>query len=212
MAETLPYMQSTGLVSKILDGIKTAKTPDRFSQDFLGTVLGFPSGSAKPFISLGKRLALINSDGTPSDLYKRFRGSADESKAAMAEAIRTGYAPLFKRNEFADKLDKKKLEGLVKEVTGSEDGSSTLRAIVGTFEALKPYADFTASGGTGSGAEPIDTTQQQSGDGAQGSGAPESALPGAAVRFGYTININLPNTSDIAVFNSIFKALKDHLL
>lgn len=205
-------MQSTGLVSKILDGIKTAKTPDRFSQDFLGTVLGFPSGSAKPFISLGKRLTLINSDGTPSDLYKRFRGSVDESKAAMAEAIRIGYAPLYKRNEFADQLDKKKLEGLVKEVTGSEDGSSTLRAIVGTFEALKSYADFTASVSPGSGADPIDTTQQLGGDGLLGSTSPELALPGAAVRFGYTININLPNTSDIAVFNSIFKALKDHLL
>ncbi|KIC56946.1 DUF5343 domain-containing protein [Microbacterium hominis] len=213
MAETLPYMQSTGLVGKILDAIKSAKTPDRFSQDFLGTVLGFPSGSAKPFISLGKRLSLINSDGTPSDLYKRFRGSVDESKVAMAEAIRTGYAPLYKRNEFADQLDKKKLEGLVKEVTGAEEGSSTLRAIVGTFEALKPYADFTASGTTGGSAEPPDNSAQNGADAAPARGGlHDHSGGGAAVRFGYTININLPNTSDIAVFNSIFKALKDHLL
>ena len=210
MAETLPYMQSTGLVSKILDGIKSAKTPDRFSQDFLGTVLGFSSGSARPFIPLGKRLSLISSDGSPTELYKRFRGSVDESKAAMAEAIRTGYAPLYKRNEFADKLDKKKLEGLVKEVTGSEDGSSTVRAIVGTFEALKPYADFTASGATsGAVAETPGNSQQHASDTPPPGGViPDPSLGGAAVRFGYTININLPNTSDI----TIFKALKDHLL
>ena len=214
MAETLPYLQSTGLVSKILDGIKSAKTPDRFSQDFLGTVLGFSSGSARPFIPLGKRLSLISSDGSPTELYKRFRGSVDESKAAMAEAIRIGYAPLFKRNEFADKLDRKKLEGLVKEVTGSEDGSSTVRAIVGTFEALKPYADFTAPGATNGGAtETPDNSQQHGNDTPPiGGGIPDQSLGGASVRFGYTININLPNTSDIAVFNSIFKALKDHLL
>lgn len=82
MAETLPYMGASGLVSKILDKIKEAKTPDRFSQDFLGSVLGFPSGSAKPFIPLAKRLSLINSDGTPSVLYNQFRGGSDESRAA----------------------------------------------------------------------------------------------------------------------------------
>src|SRR4051812_29374207 len=103
-------MNSTGLVSKILDKIKEAKTPDRFSQDFLGTVLGFSGGSARPFIPLAKRLTLINSDGTPSELYRRFRGSDEQSKAAMAQAIRVGYAPLYKRNEFAHQLDKKKLE------------------------------------------------------------------------------------------------------
>jgi len=28
----------------------------------------------------------------------------------------------------------------------------------------------------------------------------------------YTINLNLPATSDIAVFNAIFKSLREHLL
>ena len=101
MAETLPYMQSTGLLTKILDKVKEARTPDRFSQDYLGTVLGFSGGSARPFISLAKRIGLINPDGTPSSLYHRFRGSEGESRAAMAEAIRKGYTPLFKRNEYA---------------------------------------------------------------------------------------------------------------
>ena len=105
MAETLPYMTSTGLVTRILNKIKEAKTPERFSQDFLDTVLGFSGGSARSFISLAKRIGLINSDGTPSDLYRRFRGSEDESRAAMAEAVRKGYAGLYRRNEFAHRLE-----------------------------------------------------------------------------------------------------------
>lgn len=109
MAETLPYMHSSGLVSKILDKIKEAKTPDRFSQDFLGTVLGFSSGSAKPFIPLAKRIGLVGSDGTSTALYKRFRSSEAESKSAMAAAIRSGYAPLYKRNEYAHRLEKKEV-------------------------------------------------------------------------------------------------------
>jgi hypothetical protein len=34
----------------------------------------------------------------------------------------------------------------------------------------------------------------------------------SALSLGYTINLNLPATSDIAVFNAIFKSLREHLL
>ena len=213
MAETLPYMNSTGLVSKILDKIKEAKTPERFSQDFLGTVLGYSSGSAKPSISLAKRIGLINSDGSPSPLYHRFRGSEDESKAAIAEAIRKGYAPLYKRNEYAHNLDKKKLEGLIREITGMEEGSSVLRAITGTFEALKKYADFDAPSGVSSGAGGAGDGGADDGDrGDESGGRGDGFTDGVPMRFGYTININLPDTNDIAVFNAIFKSMKEHLL
>ena len=212
MSETLPYMNSTGLVGKILDKIKEARTPDRFSQDYLGTVLGFSSGSARPFIPLAKRLSLINADGTPTDLYRRFRGTSEESKAAMAQAIRVGYAPLYKRNEFAHRMDRKKLEGLIRELTGMEEGNSVLRAMTGTFEALKAYADFDASPESESGGTRSDDANGQAEDrgdrGRQGSDG-DASLP---VRFGYTININLPDTNDIAVFNAIFKSMKEHLL
>jgi len=32
------------------------------------------------------------------------------------------------------------------------------------------------------------------------------------MQLGYTINLNLPATSEVAVFNAIFKSLKDNLL
>lgn len=35
---------------------------------------------------------------------------------------------------------------------------------------------------------------------------------GLGLNLGYTINLNLPATSDPAVFNAIFKSLKEHLL
>lgn len=210
MAETLPYMNSTGLVSKILDAMKDAKTPDRFSQDYLGTVLGFGSGSARPFIPLAKRLGLLNSDGTPTELYRRFRGSEEDSKAAMAAAIRKGYAPLYKRNEYAHNLDKKRLEGHIREITGMEEGNSVLRAVVGTFEALKKYADFNASPESKEGDDgDIGRSNGEGESGGISGGGSEEPSP---IRFGYTININLPDTNDITVFNAIFKSMKEHLL
>ena len=201
MADNPPFMNATGNLSKILDKIKQAQTPDRFSQDYLATTLGFGSGSTRPFIPLAKRLGLLGSDGSPTSLYRRFRNPS-ESKRAMAEAIRQGYAALYKVNENAHALTKDELAGLVAQVTGLETSSSTLRGIVGTIEVLKGYADFAAT------PEPKKGEQEEIKD-----ETPEDRreLPDG-LRLSTTVYLNLPNTSDIAVFNAIFKSLREHVL
>jgi hypothetical protein len=61
-----PFLNATGLVTKILDKIIEASQPERFTQDFLSTKLGFSGGSARPIIPLLKKLGFIASDGTPT--------------------------------------------------------------------------------------------------------------------------------------------------
>jgi Family of unknown function (DUF5343) len=202
MADYPPFMNSTGLVTKILDKIKEAKTPERFTQDYLANTLGFASGSAKPFIGVAKRLGLLAPDGTPTELYHQFR-NADHSKGAMARAMRMGYADLFTRNENVHKLDKKSLEGLVVQATGLDAGSATLSGIVGTFDRLKAFADF---GKAETAAKPKDTVLDAP--------PPPTDDGGADLRLGlsYTINLVLPRTDDVAVFNAIFRALRENLL
>jgi hypothetical protein len=200
-AEYPPFMNAYGNIPKMLKKMQTAQTPVRFTQDFLGTVLGFSGGSSRPFIPLAKRIGLLASDGSPTELYKRFR-NPPQAGAAMAEAIRRGYGDLYKRNEFVHKMDKKGLEGLVKEATGLEANAPTLRAIVNTFDALKQFADFDAVGAKSE--EPSEEEMQEHDEGEE--------APPAALRFSYTIYLNLPNTSDIAVFNAIFKSLRENLL
>jgi len=80
-------------------------------------------------------------------------------------------------------------------------------SIKGSFLALKQFANFEASA-----------------PGAEGEPAAEAATPEmtvvktgerglpAGVHLSYTINLNLPETTNIAVFNAIFKSLKEHLL
>lgn len=63
-----PFINSTGLIPKILTKIQEAKVPPRYTQDFQGTVLGYGSGSARPFIPFLKRLNFLQSDGTPTEL------------------------------------------------------------------------------------------------------------------------------------------------
>lgn len=207
-----PFMNATGNVSRILEKIKVAATPDRFTQDFLSTELGFSGGGAKPFIPLAKKMGLIASDGTPTDLYKQFRNtSPTTSKAAMAKAVKNAYVDIYSRNEYAHSLNKQDLEGLVVEITGLEKGSATVRAITGTFEALKSFADFKEK------PEEIEDKAQEHGDLELHSKVTESSrsknlgkpLP---IGISYTINLVLPKTEDVAVFNAIFKSLRENLL
>jgi hypothetical protein len=83
MSTKLPYVVYPNSIGKILDKIKEAKTPDRFTADFLDTKLGFHGGNYRQFIPLAKKLGLLKSDSTPTDLYKSFRNPGS-SKAAMA--------------------------------------------------------------------------------------------------------------------------------
>lgn len=208
-AEYPPFMNGYGTTAKILGKIKDAQTPDRFTQDFLSTKLGFPGGTARAFIPLAKRLGLLEGDGKPSDLYKAFRNHA-HSKAAMAAAIRKGYTQFYERNEYAHDLEKKKLEGLVVEITGLEAGHATTRAIVGTFESLKSFADFNKPA-----IRKEDTPESTAGNGTKT--AVEVELIGEnssdiKLNLAYTINLVLPKTDDVAVFNAIFKSLRENLL
>lgn len=207
-AEYPPFMNGYGTATKIFNKIKDAQTPDRFTQDFLSTKLGFPGGTARPFIPLAKRIGFLESDSRPTDIYKSFRNPA-QSKAAMATAIKKGYSQLYERNEYVHELDKKKLEGLVVELTGLEQGHATVRAIVGTFEALKAFADFSKPELQSPSDEKEKAERKKAGTATPN----EADLPEEVkLNLAYTINLVLPKTDDVAVFNAIFKSLRENLL
>jgi len=203
MAEdSLPYLNATGYITKVLEKIKEAETPPRFSQDFLATTLQMPGGSPRPVIPFLKRTGFLASDGTPTELYKQFRGA--QSGAAAAEALRIGYRPLYRINEYAHDASDQKLKDLIVQATGAEKGSKRVGSTAASFKALKAFADFSSASSTDQETDhqapppgDSDDSQQQSVDG---------------IRLGYTINLNLPPTSDVAVFDAIFRSLKEHLL
>lgn len=205
MADYPPYMNAYGNVAKILNKIKDAKTPDRFSQDYLETVLGFSGGSARPFIGLAKRIGLLNADGSPTDLYNRFRNPA-QSEQAMAEMIRKGYPELYRRNEFAHAADRQGLQGLIMEVTGLDKSSGTVQAIANTFEALKSFANFEMT------AEPPAAAPQSSQRPPEARTRTSGRQTTDQLNFSHNIYINLPDTTNPEVFNAIFRAMKEHLL
>jgi hypothetical protein len=204
-ASVLPYVTAHGNITKALERIKSAETPPRFTQDFLATTLDMPGGSAKPVVQYLKRTGFLGSDGVPTDLYKRFRNNSQRGSAA-AEALRVGYKPLYTINEYIHDAKDPDLRGVILQATGQSEDSTSLAPTVGSFKALRAYADFNAS----TFETPLDSGEEN--EGSQGAEAgPVSDLP-AGINLGYTINLHLPPTSDVAVFNAIFKSLKEHLL
>lgn len=83
----IPYLSAYGNIPKVLERLKTAAEPDRFTQDFLATKLGLTGGGARPAIAYLKRCGLLGPDGAPTTLYREFRNSAT-SGAAAATALR----------------------------------------------------------------------------------------------------------------------------
>ena len=212
MPKNPPSMVTYGRIDHIIEKIKAAKTPDRFTNDFLKEVIEAKGSNDRAFISLAKRCGLLSPDGSPTDRYKRLRSTTKSiSTTAMAEAIKQGYSDLYKLNEYAHKLNSSDLEGLVIQHTGDEKGSKTVANIVKTYEALKKHADFE---GTVIPEESLDVDTDESSE----TISPPLQLnhgatpPDVSLGLSYQINLVLPKTDDIAVFNAIFKSLKENLL
>ena len=198
--QPIPYVPSHGAIARALERIREAQTPDRFTQDFLATKLGLKGGSPRPVIPFLKRTGFLSSDGTPTELYRRFRNPT-ASGAAAAEALKQGYSALYETNEYVHELPDGDLRGVIVQVTGLQPDSGTVRAIMGSFRALRQFADFDAPK-----LQDVPLDQEDVG------GASGEPLDAGRIRLGYTINLQLPATSDVAVFNAIFKSLRTHLL
>lgn len=207
MASNLPYLMTPGTLTKILTKICDASVPENFNNDFLGTKLGFPGGNQRMFISWAKKCNFLNSDGTPTQIYKDYRNPSYRNKT-MAKAIKIGYSEIYERNEYAQDLSRTELTKLVSEITGSAHDNSTVKAIAGTFWAAKELADFENS------------KEEKSELFKQPEIKEEKETPietGKTIKklnlgLSYTINLVLPKTDDPAVFNAIFKSLKENLL
>src|ERR1051325_1086828 len=141
---TLPYTTSPGNIEKALLAIKTAATPERVTQDFVKTILKIPGGSGDQITAFLRKIGFVNTDGTPSEIYKRFRNTAT-SGLAVADALKIGFAPLYKRNEFMHAVSDSELKGMVIEETGAGNDSRVPEFVVSSIQSLKKFAKFDPS-------------------------------------------------------------------
>jgi hypothetical protein len=205
----VPYLQAYGNIKKALDRITKATVPPKFTQDFLATTLDMPGGGARPVIKFFKRAGFLNSDGTPTELYRQFKNPSLRG-VASAQGLRNAYSDLYVANEYIHDANDRDLKGLIVQVTGLDEDSKLIQAMVGSFKTLKEYATFDAEAGAGIGQQEEDESLLD--ERRQDQPQRNSRKERDSLRLGYTINLNLPATSDISVFNAIFKSLNEHLL
>ncbi|MBX3373902.1 MAG: DUF5343 domain-containing protein [Phycisphaeraceae bacterium] len=200
------YVNNVGNLVKFLDQIRAAGVPDRVTVEFLKT-LGFKSSNDRPIIAVLKGIGFLDANGTPTDAYRAFRDPHGGPKV-LARALRTAYSDLFLANTKAHELPVDKLKGII--ATKTSKGETVVKLIAATFKALCKAADFS---------EPLEEvaqppTQQTKKKHDKGVDdiTPPPPPPVGVPGFHYNIQIHLPTTTDITVYNAIFKSLKEHLL
>jgi len=195
-----PYVDAYGKIGNLFQKIKEASVPPKVTVDFLYTKLGLKSTSYRAMIPLLRRLGFIDSGNAPTVAYRDYRDEK-KSKLIMAQRIRDTYKGLFAANEYAFKLKREEIISKLNTVLGTPADDKITPKVAGSFLALCELADFEAK-------EVVKATKTP--EKAEVMVAPQQLA--ARLGISYTINLNLPATTDVEVFNAIFKALKENLL
>lgn len=200
MGLTNAYSVAAGRIPDLFTKIKDGQAPDQLSHRLLKD-WRFTSSNDRAFIPLLKAIGFLSPDGNPTSRYHDYRDHS-RSKAVMAAALREAYGDIFLIKAHPTEADKAAIEGKFKSYHNVSDNVATL--MTRTFLALLPLADLKATG----------TTPKPK-------KVKEDVLPkenekvpsvGRATDFHYNIQVHLPATKDVEVYNAIFKSLREHLV
>ena len=195
------YTTTPGRFKETLQAMIAAERPPVFNRDFIETVLGIKGGIVSGFPPILKRIGFLANDNSPTELYGQFQGESSRSYAALT-GLKNGFGELFKRNAHVDKADDDRIKDYLVQITGRKRDDAVISAILGTFNAIRSFIT-----GDVSIPENVEAHDQKKED-----SPPPSTPPTGQLGLSYHINIVLPETKEIAVFNAIFQSLKQNLL
>jgi len=200
----IPYSTSPGVFKKALELIIPAERPDKFGANYMETILKLTGGSARTVPPLLKKMQFLGADGAPTLLYSRFKTDGGRSQAAY-EGLKHAFSELFRRNEYVHKADEGSVKDTIVEITGLKKSDPIVRLMYLTFDALRGFIQGDVSQGVGEEPPSPPAEDNKSFSRKEGSGI-------GALGVSYNINLILPETENIAVFNAIFKSLNENLL
>lgn len=213
MALPEQYLLTTKNLDSFFNSILSAQAPQKFTTKFLEQ-LDFKSTNDRLFIGLLKALKFIDPNSIPQDRYFRFLDQS-ESKHVLAEAITDAYSDIFAVNKKANELSTTDVKNKFKTLVQGSKSETIIQCMANTFTSLCKYADF--SHPKNANIVPVKETSNQEHDDhySENNGRSmthEVINKKITTEMHYNIQIHLPETRDIAVYDAIFKSLKEHLL
>lgn len=206
MALPSTYTNSYSTLPEFFGKIRDAQAPDRFTNQILKD-LGFKSNNHRPFIPLMKALGFLSSDGSPTQRYQEYRNHSLSDKI-MGEAIKEAYSDLFLIKSKPTQKDSELITGKFKSYHNVSDTVANLMSK--TFFSLLKIADLDHSQKQLSIEKIKEKTEPSK---TQPKEVQEKIIKETSgLGLHYNIQIHLPATKDIEVYNAIFKSLKEHLI
>jgi hypothetical protein len=198
------YLTGTKNLDKIFAAIQSAKAPDKVTQKWLEQ-LGFTSSGDRLVIGVLKDLGFTDDSGKPRERYFQF---LDQTQAPriMAEAIREAYSDLFGLFKNAQSLTRTEIINKFKTLGEGRYSDEVLDKMALTFMGLRKFADFDAP-------QPhLETSQEEREPLSREVTDQSETMPGKLSSLVYNIQIHLPESRDPAVYDVLFRSLREHLL
>ena len=206
------YTVKPNAVPLYFDAMLDAEAPARFTQSFLEK-LEFKSTNDRLFIKILKDLGFLDTDGVPTDRYFEFLDRS-RSKRVVAKGVRYAYSDLFAVHTNAHELSVGEVKNKLRTLYKGAKTDNVIDRVSSTFVALCEYSDFTVS--MQSEVEPIggvhepDTSKAEEPASVSNTSNEDRGLLNLSA-LQYHINIVLPESRDQAVYDAVFKSLRDHL-
>lgn len=206
MALTDKYLITTKNLGSIINSLITARAPERFTNKFLED-LGFKSTNDRLYIGIFKALGLIDDNGIPTERYYKFLDQGETYKI-LAIGIQEAYEDLFNLKKDAQTMSQEDVKNKLKTLTQGQRSDDVLARMAKTFTELCSIADWTK---TQEVSKSIDEKVSQE-KREQNIGTIESTCQQEiAMNLHYNIQIHLPETTNMAVYDAIFQSMKKHL-
>lgn len=206
------YLVKADSLHSFLNSLLNARAPEKFTIKFLEQ-LEFKSTNDRLLIGLLKGLGFLDDNGTPSKRYFEYLDQS-QSKIVLAEAIKEAYSDLFTINTKINELSVNEIKNKLKTITQGSKSDNVLRLMANTFKSLCEYADFKTIPSPKDVVQVRQQERQEDFTDKQDSNKFTHELINKEIttEMHYNIQIHLPETRDITVYDAIFKSLKQHLL
>jgi hypothetical protein len=204
-------VQVSGQFPKIFELLRSGQAPAKFNRQFLKD-MGLKSSNHLQLIPLLKGLKFLTEDGSPTERYREFLDPTKWRKV-LGEAVRDAYSDIFVLKAKPTNADRPMIAGKYRSSYNLSDNSADRSAA--TFLALLQLSDpetVHASPIAHKPSEPRPLSEEMTPSRKEPSAASTMDPLQSKVELHYDIQIHLPATKDLEVYNAIFKSLRSHLI